>query len=316
MKDKTPIFIVLFLIIIIGLVFSPAKKGIEKQKEERRVSSSVGKKEEIKSSSTTSGFTPNKVIAKDIKEAEEQIKRLEENIAKADTPGKKSPYADKIRMSNLAGARSNDPSKQYVTLSTRLGKTETVNITGWYLKSEVTGYYAMIGKASLLPFPFTKSENDIVLQQGDRAVLVKGFSPIGISFRTNICTGFFEENRTFTPSLPLRCPLPEDEVLPKFSNDLDRNDECIKIIERIPRCVTKGNEFVRDLADTVPESCKTYIRTQINYNSCVARHFSDTSFPGNEYRVYLNKFGTLWRTDKEKISLYDQNGLVVDTISY
>lgn len=232
------------------------------------------------------------------------------------TDNNHSPYYGKIRMSNISGLNQDDPNQEYINLSIYLDEKETVKITGWYLKSEVTGYYILIGKAALLPFPSTKTESDVVLQDGDRVYLVKGFSPIGVSFRTNKCTGYFEENRTFYPSLPTECPRPIDEKLPTFSSNLDANDECINTIERISRCTTKGSAFIRDLPDTVPESCKTYITTQINYNTCVALHFNDANFPGNEYHIYLNKFGPLWRKTHDKINLHDQNGLVVDTISY
>ena len=228
----------------------------------------------------------------------------------------RSPYYGKVNMSRITGLKDSNPDREYLSLSTKLSTNETVKITGWYLKSETTGYYAVIGKAALLPFPFTRTESDVILGQGDRVHIIKGFSPIGISFRTNKCTGYFEENRTFTPSLSLKCPLAKDENLPTFSSVYDRNDECVRIIGRISRCTTKDSEFMRDLPDTVSSSCKTYINTQVNYNACVAKHFSDTDFPGNEYRLYLNKFGPLWRTTHDTINLHDENGLIVDTISY
>lgn len=309
-ENKEPILIFLVLFILFGLAYSPLKKANLNKSNDANPSSSIG------TVSKNLGSSPNKDIAENIKSAEEDIKRLEENLNKKIEESKRSPYYDKIRMSNISGLNQIDPNREYLSLSVNLKKEETIKITGWYLKSEVTGYYVVIGKAALLPFPFTRTESDVILRQRDRVYLTKGFSPIGISFRTNKCTGYFEENRTFTPGLSLQCPRPRDEKLPNFSDVYDRNDECLNIIERIPRCATKDSEFIRDLPDTVSSSCKTYITTQINYNSCVARHFGDTDFPGNEYRIYLNKFGPLWRLKHDKINLHDENGLVVDTISY
>lgn len=320
MEDKSPIFIVIILVIMLGFIYIPLKNSSgrigsasKRQPTGTVAAISENRQEEV---APGLGYSPNKISAEQIKEIEKEINNLENDLNETAGEPVKSPYYGKVKMSRISGVRTQDPSKEYLTLTTDLEKTETVNITGWYLKSAVTGYYAVIGKASLLPFPFTRVESDIILQQKDKVILTKGFSPIGISFRTNKCTGFFEENRTFIPHLPLKCPLPEDEKLPKFSDIYDRNDECLDIIERIPRCTTKGNEFIRDLPDTVPQSCKTYITTQINYNSCVANHFDDTDFPGNEYRVYLNKFGPLWRLKNEKINLHDRSGLIVDSISY
>lgn len=324
MKDtKEPLIILLVLFVIIGLAYSPLKKAAQNRSSSASSSSknisAIGTKTSTTGSSSNSSefeYSPNKEVAGEIKEAEKDIKKLQENTTESESGVNRSPYYDKIRMSRVSGLNNSDPSKEYITLSTNLKTTEVVKITGWYFKSMVTGNTATIGKASLLPFPFTETPSSIVLQKGDRAIITKGFSPIGISFRTNVCTGYFEENRTFTPSLSLKCPLAKDENLPLFSSIFERNDECLKIIERIPRCRTKDYEYLRDLPDTVTDSCKNYITAQVNYNACVAKHYSDTSFPGNEYRVYLNRFGPLWLRRNEKVNLYDENSMIVDSISW
>ena len=306
MKDlKEPLLILLVLFILIGFAYGPMKKS----------GSSGNSIFSNKNSQSSIGTKQDGQTSDEIKDAEEKIKELEKSLGEA-KEANRSPYYEKIRMSKISGLNQKSPDKEYLTLTTNLKNGEAVKITGWYLKSEITGYYAVIGQAALLPFPFTKTESDVILKNKDKVILTKGFSPIGISFRTNICTGYFEENRTFYPNLQTKCPKAGDENLPTFSTDYDRNEECIKIIERIGRCTTKGNEFVRDLADTVGNFCKTYITTQINYNTCVANHFSDTDFPGQEYRLYLNKFGPLWRVSHDTVNLHDSNGLVVDTISW
>jgi hypothetical protein len=305
---KEPLVILLVLFILVGLAYSPLKKA--------SLNNSANSPSSIGTADQNLGSSSNKNVAENIKSTEEDIKKLQDTLNKETDKSKQSPYYGKIRMSGISGLYQDDPNREYIYLYTNLDKTETIKITGWYLKSEVTGYYAVVGGAALLPFPFTRTESDVVLQQGDRVYITKGFSPIGISFRTNECTGYFQENTTFSPSLPLDCPQAKDEKLPNFSSVYDSNDECIRVIERIPRCTTVTNQFIRDLPDTVPPTCKTYMTNQINYNTCVALHFSDTSFPGNEYRLYLNKFGPLWRQRQDKIDLIDENGLIVDSVSY
>jgi hypothetical protein len=308
--NKNIILVLLAIFIIVGFVYEPLKKsGINNA---QRSSSSIG----ATNVQNNSGNSQNVSVEEGIKNSEQKIKTLQENVTNDIKNSKHSPYYGKVSASGISGFYGNDPSTEYITLYTNLGKTETVKITGWYLKSEITGYYAVIGGASLLPFPFAKNESGVVLQQGDRVYVVKGFSPIGIPFRTNKCTGYFEEDRTFYPGLPLQCPRPQDEKLPTFSSDYDVNDECVRIIENIPRCTTVNSQFIRDLPDFIPSTFKNYLTTQINYNSCVALHFSDIDFPGNEYRLYLNKIGTLWLKMHDNIILHDENGLVVDTISY
>lgn len=305
-KMKEPVIILLVLFVLLGLAYEPMKKSARENSAN----------DSITGATQNSGYSVNKNISDEIRNAQEETKRLEESLNKEIEKSKRSPYYDKISLSGISGLNNKDPNEEYVTISARLDKNETLKITGWYLKSEISGYFAVISGASLLPFPFKKSDSPIVLQDEDRVYLIKGFSPVGVSFRTNKCTGYFEENRTFVPSLSLNCPQPEDERLPNFSSVYDRNEECFDIIDSLSRCVTVNSSFIRDLPDTVNDACKNYLTTQINYNSCVAKHFGDVDFPGNEYYVYLNKFGPLWRERQDKINLYDENGLIVDTISY
>ena len=315
MKDiKEPLLILLVLFIIIGFAYGPLKNANLNKKNVTR--NTTNTPSAIGTTNSNLGSSSNKETAGEIKNTEATIKKLQENLDKQAEKNKRSPYYGKIYISGISGLYGNDPNKEYLTISTNLLKDETIKITGWYLKSEVTDYYIFIGGASLLPFPFTKNDSDVILQQRDRVILTKGFSPIGISFRTNKCTGYFEENRTFTPGLSLECPQAKDEKLPNFSSIYDRKDECLNILDRIPRCTTLTTRFIYDLADTVTSECKTYISTQINYNTCVATHFGDTNFPSNEYHIYLNKFGPLWRTSHDKINLHDENGLIVATVSY
>ncbi len=318
---KEPIVILIILFILAGLAYGPYKKSSSNEKKSTDKTSVLSSKNSSTNKTTTSnlssyGTTPNKYVAEDIKEIEEKIKKLDQNLSKNVGKENRSPYYGKVNIGNISGLNNPNPNKEYIRMSTKLKKDETVNITGWYLRSEKTKNTVVIGQASLLPFPFSKVYNDVVLQYKDVTILTKGFSPIGISFRTNKCTGYFEEDRTFTPSLQMKCPKPGSEELPQFSSVLDRNDECVSVIKRLPRCTTVKSDFLRDLPDTVPSSCKTYMETQVNYNSCVAKHFDDTDFPGTEYRLFFNKFGPLWRSKDDVITLYDKEGMVVDMIDY
>lgn len=301
---KEPILILVAIFIFLGFAWD----SVTAPKEQRvnSGSSTISRQKEGSNQETT----------KDLKGIKREVDNLEEEVEGLIEKSKRSPYWGKIRMSNISGLRQSDPSREYFYLSTNLDNNETVNISGWYLKSEVTGYGAIIGQASLLPFPFNKSESDIILQKGDRVYVVKGFSPIGISFRTNKCTGYFEEDRTFVPSLPQQCPRIKDENLPTFSTNRDLNDRCLEIIDRIPRCQTRDSWYIHNLEDDIINSCKDYIREQVNYNTCVALHIGDLDFPDDQYRVYLNKFGPLWRERSDTINLHDQNDLIVDTIDW
>jgi hypothetical protein len=305
-----PILALILTFILIGFAYGPSK---EYRKNISQNNSSISKRQ---ASSQDVGYTPNKYIVDDVKKVEDQIKKLDKKIDERGGLESKSIFSDKISMSSVTNLNDKDPNREYIRLSNYLGKNETLNITGWYLRSEKSGYTLVLGGASLLPFPFSKNYSDVVLQHNDKVIIVKGFSPIGISFRTNKCVGYFEEYNDFTPSLENSCPLLTDTDLPQFSSIPDRQDECVRAIDRVGRCKTVSGQYLRDLDDTVTSSCKAYMEVHATYNACVAKHFGDTDFPGNTYYIYLNKFGPLWRENNEKINLYDRDGFVVDSISW
>ena len=309
-KDVAAILIIIF--VLVGLSWKPAQERSASVRPSGTASIGSTKSTEATSPAATPRDVSNTII-----EAQKQAEKIEKTVSKLAEESTRSPYYGKINMSYISSLNNPDPSKEYIRLTTSTKSGEVVDITGWYLKSERTSNWVSIGQASVLPYPYTSSNHqDIILERGDRVFLVKGFSPIGISFRTNVCTGYFEENRTFYPALPRECPRAKDEPLPEFSLDLDREDECLKLIDRIPRCTTRDSEYIRDLPDTVSQSCKTYIATEVNYNSCVDNHIGDGNFAGKEYYYYFKVFGPLWRRNYETINLHDTNGLIVDTISY
>ena len=196
MKGPKPALIFLALLIIIGFAFEPLKNSAFNRKSELNSASSFSGSSKNISNSTNQkhlanqSYSANKSIAKEIKKVEKELKKIEKEINKQIEESKRSPYYGKIRISSVSGFYSDNPDRQYVSLYTNLKDDEVLKITGWYLKSEVTGYSAVIGGASLLPFPSTKNESDVILQKGDKVYITKGFSPIGTSFRTNKCTGF------------------------------------------------------------------------------------------------------------------------------
>lgn len=305
MKDnKDALFFLLVIVIIVGMAWNPNKTATKQSSDSAVIS-------------TKTSIEQNRTPEEQIRDIGREVEQLNKKIQAESEKAKRSPYYGKVRAS-LSGVNSEDPNNELIILFTNLDSGEKVNITGWKFKSAITGNQAVIGRAALLPYPNQGTETDVILKQGDTAFISKGYSPIGISFRTNKCIGYFEENRTWNPSLPLMCPRPIDDGVPTFSSDLDQQDACLDAIRYIPTCATRGTSYTRNLPDTVPSACKTYIEKQINYNTCVDKHFSDINFAGHEYRLYLKSFAHLWRDyDKDDtIHLYDSAGLIVDTISY
>jgi len=230
---------------------------------------------------------------------------------------KLSPLIEKVRLYS-GQVRNDDPAKEYIEIRASKDNTVPITITGWKLKSTEHNKSVSIGKASYIPIYPGRSffSNDIQLEPGDRAYIISGFSPVNTSFRTNICTGYLSENKTFHPRLPRQCPNAEDERLEDFGIDStprknSRDEECIKELKRINRCEDPGPPD-RDLS----QDCKEYIK-KIGYELCTQLHVSDATFRGNEWYIYVGKLSDdIWGDENDTILLLDRSGNTVDTLTY
>lgn len=203
-----------------------------------------------------------------------------------------------------------NPAEEYLTLRLSDSAAARVLLTGITLKSEASGRTATIGKGAYLPQQGTVNpEEPVYLEPGGVAYIVTGRSPLGHSLRVNKCTGYFEQFQNFVPQLPIECPLPKKEPLPPPPNSLP--DACLEYIDNMRRCRIDPNP-----PEELGEVCRRFIRDSFSYPRCVAAHKSDSDFYKNEWRIYLSRDNTLWKSTREVIRLFDATGKQVDTVTY
>lgn len=204
------------------------------------------------------------------------------------------------------------PQEEYVEIRASYSNTQPINITGWEIKSAISGLGAKIGQGVYLPASgLVNREEQIFLNPGDHAVINTGRSPNGVSFRLNSCTGYFEQFQDFAPQLPSQCPLIETKDLPAVGAG-GLNDACINYIERLPQCFA----HVLAVPTELSSACGEYINKNIHYSGCVAAHKNDSDFYKSEWRIFLNQNTELWRQTRETIKLFDAQGKVIDSLSY
>ena len=267
---------------------------------------------ETSQSSNNLGTTEQqqKNLQQKINEAKIQVEDLKRQIqAEAD---KKTQSQYKGVVSLVYANHSAHSSEEYVTIRMASGTTTAVNITGWKLRSLMSGREVTIPQGTYLFFTSTvNGEQDIYVTGGDTVYLLTGTSPIGVNFKTNKCSGYLEQFQNFTPYLSTSCPLPRDENLSAISN-LSINNACLDYIDSFPKC--------RIQTETLPSSwsyeCKNFVQTKINYSSCIDIHKEDKNFYGHEWRVYLKRNNTIWKNSSEDIVLYDNFGKVVGELKY
>lgn len=222
----------------------------------------------------------------------------------------KSPYAQYVSLEE-GNARSSLES-EYLTIRVAQNAPQKITVSGWRLESTATGYNSALPLAAELPFlGSVNSTGPVSLSQGQTAYLVTGRSPNGSSFRTNMCTGYFEQFQNFTPSLSLECPTPQEES-DTFFTPGNLSNECYDIIRSLGRCTL----VVQSIPASAGTACEQFISGKLSYNGCINAHKNDPKFYKNTWHLYLSRDQELWRSRSERIRLLDENGKVVDTVSY
>lgn len=262
----------------------------------------------------------------------------------ASKPGQ-SPWYGQIRIYASNASFEYQPHQEYIVLQAQYGSMrEPINITGWTLTNAAgsrryqLGSNTILGNTSRVTIPSAatlyipgapNTAGPVILNPGDRAIVVSGSMPpvttypIG-SFRVNKCSGYIEEweSVAFSPELQRQCPRPDS--YPEYQT-VER--ECYEFLRRLNTCRTPefkdkkrpDGGYEAGAVDGVvglSNQCKAFISRTFSYNACVANHLNDENFYTNEWRIFLGQPWELWAQDRETITLYDRQGLIVDQVSY
>ncbi len=219
----------------------------------------------------------------------------------------RSVYAGSATL-QIGEARNTDPNKEFLVVTA--SGPNSIDISGWSIRSAVTGERRVIPLAAA---PFIQgvinSVTAITLSPGDYVILTSGPSPVGVSFRESICTGYLAQTQTFSPTLANACPRPGD-LLPRTAENESRyGADCLDYIVRIPQC-----SYPKLLPSTLSAQCRAFLANTFTYTGCVQSYSSATML--NVWRAYFASAYELWRNSRDMLQLLDAEGRVVDTITY
>lgn len=224
-----------------------------------------------------------------------------------------SPHAPGVSLSS-SNARNTDPKTEYITIKFSTDLEGQLAISNWRIESAVSALGTVLGPASYLPIGNTgPSEVPVSVGAGATVYLVTGRSPLGESFRKNLCTGYFTNSQTYTPSLTKECPRPDDELKRVVLAGFIPSDPCVNYVKTISTCQLINTAKV---PVDVGDQCMNFIATTLTYNSCVNAHKNDVGFYKNEWYIYLDRDQELWKKENEHIRLLDETGKVIASVSY
>jgi len=247
-----------------------------------------------------------------MQDLQKQYKELSVQAREARTFGDPSPYRGKIIFDEHDTAASL-PTQEYIRLSSGFGNTEPITLVGWSLQSAVTNVRVTIPPAAATFVAGSLNNvSPITLSSGDTVTITSGPSPVGVSFRENVCSGYLGELQTFTPSLDTNCPSPTDELPLTPENIQLYGETCIDYFRSIQQCHFPG----RETTTTITPACRNFAINQLSYNGCVYAHRNDADFAQQAWRVYLASSVKLWRATHDVIRLLDDQGRTVDVLTY
>ncbi len=223
-----------------------------------------------------------------------------------------SPAGGEVLIQDYSAARSSVPSQEYIVIYASSANPGPITLSGWQLRSPITGRGAYIGGGIEVPHPGEADTlQPIKLNPGDSAVITTGRSPIGASFRENECSGYLAQFQYFTPSFTQGCPLPQDD-LARYGSPQDVQDyRCIQAVAGLSSC-----QAAIGAPAGVTSSCSDFITQHFTYSGCVATHQSDQNFLGRRWRVYLGQDSEMWSNTGDVIALFDESGRLVTAVTY
>lgn len=255
----------------------------------------------------------------------------------------KSPYWGKVSIGAGNAASEYQSAYEYITIEDS-GLGAPVNISGWSLtNSKGTKTFQVGGNVTrfasdraIIPYAadvYVPGQSSIsvpvILGNWGRVTIISGsqsyVSTHLPSFRENICTGYFANDKNFVslyPTVSNNCPSPLKE-----NGVLSLENSCYQFVRsmstcRIPNYVdsVRINRVVQDgYVDGVAglsQSCISYLKSHYSYPSCVLNHSGDSNFQTNSWRVYLNRAWEMWAQNRETITLFDDQGRTVSQYSY
>ncbi|MBI5456252.1 hypothetical protein HY969_00765 [Candidatus Kaiserbacteria bacterium] len=252
-------------------------------------------------------------VSKQLSDIERQYEDIIQGVNDVTTFGDPSPIFGSVRIapaySNTAG---NTADSEFLVLEASLSNTAPTSLAGWSLQSALTGVRVSIpGAASPLRQGNVNSLVAATLDPGSVALVATGPSPVGASFRENICAGYLSDFQDFYPPLSLQCPTPASE-LPLTADNLKRyGDACFDYIERLPSCT-----FPTNVPTELSAECRSFLQNTLSYTGCAALHGNSLSFGTNTWRLFLRSDRPLWRDSHDAIRLLDAEGRTVDAYVY
>ncbi|HEY4517007.1 MAG TPA: hypothetical protein VJG64_03605 [Candidatus Paceibacterota bacterium] len=225
--------------------------------------------------------------------------------------GNPSSYAGQVALAQ-GTATTQTAIGQYIEIALSPGAPTPLTLSGWSLRSALSGVRAYIPEAStVFAMGRVNTVAPVRLSPGAVAIVATGPSPVGVSFAENMCTGYLGTLQPFVPPLPQSCPSPQLQIPRTASNEKRLGSACMDYIQALPPCTFPANP-----PSSISSACRGEIQTALSYGGCVNAHKNTNAFNLNSWRLYLARTTPLWGAQHDAIQLLDGEGNIVNVLTY
>lgn len=229
--------------------------------------------------------------------------------ADARTYGQPSPYA--LSVSIVVEYPGTE--QEYVIIESTTGDPDPIIMTGWSLQSALTRARVSLPQAAatfVVGAPNTLGP--VALVPGGRAIVSSGISPVGVSFRENMCSGYLGQLQPFSPPFSATCPTPTAAIPHSQSAVARLGETCFEYLSTVPACTFPGSSLSTGLSP----ACRATIAERLTYNGCYQTFSPRADFYRADWRIFLGTQAPLWRQSSDVVRLLDAEGRIVSTYSY
>lgn len=198
----------------------------------------------------------------------------------------------------------------HITLYSRLKEEETVDITGWKLKSNKSEIAISKAVEIYNPSGFG-AEGDIVLKPNNYVDLYGLTSPLNKNLRLNKCFGYLQNIYNFQPIyLPNNCPYVSRDDIKQLSG------QCQNYIYSLGSCQLPDTYFYNSLPGTAEgNDCRAFLNN-IGYGNCFRGHYQDQDFLSDNWIIWLGQQNLNLDPQHDYARLYDKEGNLVSEYNY
>ncbi len=210
-----------------------------------------------------------------------------------------STYNGEVRIRSVR--RASSPSDE--TIEIYNDSRTNVSISGWKLTNSSGGSFT-IPRGHNLPGASAIASDNITLNQYDTAYIYSGQQDRHLDFRENLCTGYLDQSSDFGGHLSHSCPKPD------IGSNFKLPDHCITVFESTRSCHTV------DPTKIEVQECLDFSEAHYNYQGCVNDNKNRSNFYSNDWLVWMQRSSKFLRDIHDQVTLYDQDGKIVDVYNY